>query len=131
MFDFRPTAAMTQFSSFSVAATSIVVWLLLNRSTPWFAIVGRVNPFLVARFEVLTAMFMMCTDRLLSKFGGVAVPLEGSWILNVQVSPRSYFGSEDAGIRLFRNVGSCLPVDTVSYPNNLESVSPIVTLKRC
>ena len=128
MFDFRPTAAVTQFSSFSVAATSIVVWLLLDRSTPWFAIVGRVNPFLVARFEVLTAM-LLCTDRLLSKFGEVAVPLEGSWILNVEVSAPSYFGPENASIRLFRNVGSCLPVDTVSYPNNLESVSSIVTLK--
>lgn len=124
MFDFRPTAAVTQFSSFSVAATSIVAWLLLDRSTPWLAIVGRVNPFLVARFEAFTAMLMMCVDRLLSKFGRVAVPLEDSWILNVEVSAPSYFGPENAGIGLFRNVCS-LPVDTVSYPNTLE------TLKSC
>jgi len=104
VFDFRPTAAVTQFSSFLVAATSIDAWLLLDRSTPWFAIVGRVNPFLVARFEVLTAVLMMSTDRLLSKFGRVAVPLEGSWTLNVEVSAPSYFGPENAVIKLFRNV---------------------------
>lgn len=71
-------------------------------------------------------------DRLLSTFRRV-VPVEGSsfWILNVEVSVLSYFVSEIAGIMLFWNVGSCLLVDTVSYPNNLESVSLIETVKSC
>lgn len=106
MFDFRPTAAVTQFSSFSVAATSIVAaWLLLDGSTLSFAVVGRVNPCLV-RFEVLTAVLMMVSWVMTlcpqSTFGGVAARLEGSgyWTLNVEVSAPSYFGPEDAGIKL-------------------------------